>query len=293
MAPRGLDWKGRQIDSARAAGVRLTTKTCKPAAPVGDRRRCGHLYCVAAACCCYHARRCVRPATSCPMTEIDIAFQGVSKTYGSVVAVDRVDLEIPTGAFVSLLGPSGCGKTTSLRIIAGFEQPTAGDVLIGGKSVVGVPAYRRPVNMVFQNYALFPHLNVSDNVAFGLRQLSPRPSRRQVEAEVDARPRARALARLWQPAVLGAVGRPAAAGGAGPRSHQQAQGPAPRRAARGPRPQAAARHADRASEPPAIARHHLRAGHPRPGRGAVDERPRVHHARWPHRPVRPAEDALR
>ena len=119
------------------------------------------------------------------MTEIDIAFQGVSKTYGSVVAVDRVDLEIPTGAFVSLLGPSGCGKTTSLRIIAGFEQPTAGDVLIGGKSVVGVPAYRRPVNMVFQNYALFPHLNVFDNVAFGLRQLSPQPSRRQVEAEVD------------------------------------------------------------------------------------------------------------
>ena len=127
------------------------------------------------------------------MTEIDIAFQGVSKTYGSVVAVDRVDLEIPTGAFVSLLGPSGCGKTTSLRIIAGFEQPTAGDVLIGGKSVVGVPAYRRPVNMVFQNYALFPHLNVFDNVAFGLRQLSPQPSRRQVEGEVD---RALELVRL-------------------------------------------------------------------------------------------------
>jgi spermidine/putrescine transport system ATP-binding protein len=119
------------------------------------------------------------------MIDIDIAFYGVSKTYGDVVAVDRVDLEIPKGAFVSLLGPSGCGKTTSLRIMAGFEQPTEGEVEISGKSVVGVPAYRRPVNMVFQNYALFPHLNVFDNVAFGLRQQSPKPDKAEIERHVD------------------------------------------------------------------------------------------------------------
>jgi spermidine/putrescine transport system ATP-binding protein len=118
------------------------------------------------------------------MNEPDIAFRGVSKTYGDVVAVNRVDLEIPAGAFVSLLGPSGCGKTTSLRIMAGFEHPSEGEVEISGKSVVGVPAYRRPVNMVFQNYALFPHLNVFDNVAFGLRQQSPKPGRSEIEGHV-------------------------------------------------------------------------------------------------------------
>jgi spermidine/putrescine transport system ATP-binding protein len=120
------------------------------------------------------------------MTETDIEFRGVSKTYGEVLAVDRVDLAIPKGAFVSLLGPSGCGKTTSLRIMAGFEQPSAGEVEISGLSVVGVPAYRRPVNMVFQNYALFPHLTVFDNVAFGLRQLNPKPAKRELEKQVAA-----------------------------------------------------------------------------------------------------------
>ena len=119
------------------------------------------------------------------MQQIDVSFRAVSKRYGEVTAVDRVDLDIAQGAFVSLLGPSGCGKTTSLRIIAGFEQPSEGDVLIGGRSVVGVPAYRRPVNMVFQNYALFPHLNVFDNVAFGLRQRSPRPSPDELAGKVN------------------------------------------------------------------------------------------------------------
>ena len=117
------------------------------------------------------------------MQQIDVSFRGVSKHYGEVKAVDRVDFDIAQGSFVSFLGPSGCGKTTSLRIIAGFEQPSAGDVLIGGRSVVGVPAYRRPVNMVFQNYALFPHLDVFDNVAFGLRQQSPQPSQAELAAK--------------------------------------------------------------------------------------------------------------
>ena len=90
----------------------------------------------------------------------DIEFRQVTKRYGEGVAVDRVDLEVRRGAFHSLLGPSGCGKTTSLRLIAGFEQPSAGDVRIGGRSMVGVPPFLRPVNMVFQKHALFPHPDV-------------------------------------------------------------------------------------------------------------------------------------
>jgi spermidine/putrescine transport system ATP-binding protein len=115
----------------------------------------------------------------------DIEFRQVTKRYGEVVAVDRVDLEVRRGAFHSLLGPSGCGKTTSLRLIAGFEQPSSGDVLIGGRSMVGVPPFRRPVNMVFQHYALFPHLNVADNVGYGLRQRAPRPSRAEIARRVE------------------------------------------------------------------------------------------------------------
>ena len=98
----------------------------------------------------------------------DIEFVEATKRFGEVVAVDRVSLSIEKGAFFSFLGPSGCGKTTSLRLMAGFEQPTRGDVLIGGANVNGVPPHRRPVNTVFQNYALFPHLSVGDNVGYGL-----------------------------------------------------------------------------------------------------------------------------
>jgi spermidine/putrescine transport system ATP-binding protein len=115
--------------------------------------------------------------------DIDIAFRSVTKRYGAVTAVDDISFEVPRGAFVALLGPSGCGKTTTLRMIGGFEQPTDGDVLIRGAPMAGVPAYRRPVNMVFQHYALFPHLDVADNVAYGLRQVRPRIA----SAEIDRR----------------------------------------------------------------------------------------------------------
>jgi len=116
----------------------------------------------------------------------DISFDRVTKRYGDVVAVDQLDLRVEKGEFFSFLGPSGCGKTTSLRMIAGFEQPTEGDVLIGGISVVGTPPHKRPVNMVFQQYALFPHMNVADNIGFGLRQVSPKPSKSEVTNRVDA-----------------------------------------------------------------------------------------------------------
>jgi spermidine/putrescine transport system ATP-binding protein len=117
-------------------------------------------------------------------TVFDVEFRDVTKRFGEVVAVDAVSLRIPRGGFYSFLGPSGCGKTTSLRMIAGFEQPSEGDLLIEGRSVVGVPPYRRPVNMIFQHYALFPHLNVFDNIAYGLRQTTPRPSREEVTKRV-------------------------------------------------------------------------------------------------------------
>ncbi|MCA9937743.1 MAG: ABC transporter ATP-binding protein [Anaerolineales bacterium] len=99
---------------------------------------------------------------------IAVELQNVSKQFGDVLAVDHVSLQIADGTFFSLLGPSGCGKTTTLRMIAGFEQPTQGEILIQGQAVAGIPAYRRPVNTVFQNYALFPHMTVAANIAFGL-----------------------------------------------------------------------------------------------------------------------------
>jgi spermidine/putrescine transport system ATP-binding protein len=98
-----------------------------------------------------------------------VVLEGVTKRFEDVTAVDDVSLEIASGEFFSLLGPSGCGKTTSLRMIAGFERPDDGRVLIGGADVTDVPPHRRPVNTVFQSYALFPHLSVEQNVGFGLR----------------------------------------------------------------------------------------------------------------------------
>ena len=100
----------------------------------------------------------------------DVEIVDVTKRFGEVVAVDRMQLRIAHGEFYSLLGPSGCGKTTTLRMIAGFEQPTEGEIFLAGQPIAGVPPYRRNVNTVFQHYALFPHMNVAQNVGYGLRQ---------------------------------------------------------------------------------------------------------------------------
>src|SRR5438876_11110985 len=99
-----------------------------------------------------------------------VRFEAVSKRFGGVMAVDSVSLDIFEREFFALLGPSGCGKTTLLRLLAGFETPDSGGVLLDGKDLAGMPPHRRPVNMMFQSYALFPHLTVEKNVAFGLKQ---------------------------------------------------------------------------------------------------------------------------
>jgi len=123
-------------------------------------------------------------APAAPTTESapgSVLLSRVTKRYGDQIAVDDLSLEIEAGEFLSLLGPSGCGKTTTLRMIAGFEHPDAGDILISGRSVLGAPPYRRDVNTVFQAYALFPHMSVAENVAYGLQQ------RRVPKAEIRER----------------------------------------------------------------------------------------------------------
>ncbi|NJR64972.1 MAG: ABC transporter ATP-binding protein [Leptolyngbyaceae cyanobacterium CRU_2_3] len=108
-------------------------------------------------------------STSGTDTKLDVELRKVFKVYHGETAVRGIDLDIHQGEFFSILGPSGCGKTTTLRMIAGFEDPSGGEVMIRGKSMLGIPPYKRPVNTVFQSYALFSHLTVWDNVAFSLR----------------------------------------------------------------------------------------------------------------------------
>jgi len=101
---------------------------------------------------------------------VDVRLVDVVKRFGDVFAVDHIDLEVHDGEFFSLLGPSGCGKTTTLRMIGGFEEPTSGLIELQGEDVTWLPPFKRNVNTVFQNYALFPHLTIYENVAFGLRR---------------------------------------------------------------------------------------------------------------------------
>jgi putrescine transport system ATP-binding protein len=122
-------------------------------------------------------------AADMPLLRID----GVTKRFGGFTAVDKLSLDIRAGEFFALLGPSGCGKTTLLRMLAGFETPDAGRILLGGKDIAQVLPHQRPVNMMFQNYALFPHLSVHNNIAFGLRRANmPRPEINARVAEMVA-----------------------------------------------------------------------------------------------------------
>ncbi|MEM7566990.1 MAG: ABC transporter ATP-binding protein [Pseudomonadota bacterium] len=124
----------------------------------------------------------------------DLECRALAKRFGEVRAVDGVDFSVPAGSFFSILGPSGCGKTTIMRMIAGFEAPSGGDILIGGRSVLGVPPNRRPVNMVFQHLALFPMMDVAENIGYGLR-------RQGVERSEIARRTDEVLARIQLPDI--------------------------------------------------------------------------------------------
>ena len=200
-----------------------------------------------------------------------LEISGLQKFYGPTHVVRDFDLDVEKGEFVSFLGPSGCGKTTTLRMVAGFETPSAGSIRIDGRDVVNLKPNQRNIGMVFQAYALFPNLTVAQNVAFGLRIAgTPKaeaagPRRRDARHHQAPRPR--------RPLPLPALRRPAAARGARPRARPAPEAPPPRRAALRAR-----RQDPRLAPPgdprhPAQARHHHHLRHPRPGRSAVDVRP--------------------
>ena len=193
----------------------------------------------------------------------DLRLEGVTKRFGSFVAVDDLTLTVPEGSFFALLGPSGCGKTTTLRMVAGLEDPTLGRVFIGDDDVTQLRPYKRPVNTVFQSYALFPHLTISENVAFGLRRRGVKDHQQQTSDMLD-------LVQL---------------GGYGDRKPAQLSGGQQQRVALGralinepgvlllDEPLGALdlklrrTDADRAEADPDRGRHHLRARDPRPGGG--------------------------
>ncbi len=114
-----------------------------------------------------------------------LVFEGISKSFGSVEVIKDLNLNVKKGEVFSLLGPSGCGKTTLLKICGGFEEPDAGRMLLNGKDILSLPGHKRPVNTVFQNYALFPHLSVGENIAFGLKVSRKGFSRKEISREVD------------------------------------------------------------------------------------------------------------
>jgi spermidine/putrescine transport system ATP-binding protein len=141
------------------------------------------------------------PRIAIPDRAADVRLVDVTKRFGEFVAVDRMNLDIRRGAFYSLLGPSGCGKTTTLRMIAGFEQPTEGELLIAGEPVAGVPPFHRDVNTVFQHYALFPHMDVRRNVGYGLRQrgIKGKEEQRRVDEALElVRLEGYAKRRTWE-----------------------------------------------------------------------------------------------
>ncbi|MFC9586386.1 ABC transporter ATP-binding protein [Streptomyces yangpuensis] len=115
----------------------------------------------------------------------DVRLSGISKHYGTFTAVHPLDLTVPQGSFFALLGASGCGKTTTLRMIAGLEEPSTGTVHLGDREVTHLPPYKRPVNTVFQSYALFPHLSIFENIAFGLRRRGIKSVRKQVDEMLE------------------------------------------------------------------------------------------------------------
>ena len=228
-----------------------------------------------------------------------VVFDRVQKSYdGETLVVKDLNLAIGKGEFLTMLGPSGSGKTTCLMMLAGFETATHGDIRLDGRPINDIPPHKRGIGMVFQNYALFPHMSVAENLAFPLEVRKIGKER----ARAQGRPRARdgADGRLRRPPPGAALGRPAAAGGAGPGAGVRARARADGRAARRARQAAARAHAVRDHPPRPRPRHHRGLRHPRPDRGAdhvgpgrgVRRRPHPA-ARDPRRALREADEQLR
>ena len=211
-----------------------------------------------------------------------LTLTGVQKTFpGGTVAVEDFNLEAVRGEFVSFLGPSGCGKTTTLRMIAGFEKPTAGTIVVDGTDITYRSPNQRNVGMVFQSYALFPNMTVADNIGFGLKV------RKRPKSEITKRVKELLeLIHLEDRAgryPVPDVGRPAAAGGSRAGARDRAAGAPARRAPVGARRQDPDRPAQGDPGHPAPARHHDGLRDPRPGGGALAVRPGRRHERWPDR----------
>ena len=189
---------------------------------------------------------------------------------GGAIAVENINLDVKGGEIIALLGPSGCGKTTLLRIVAGFIAQTQGRIIIGDEIVDMLPPNKRAVGIVFQNYALFPHLTIAENVAYGLaaRGVDTRDTPARSAAPARARPASLDGRTFAAPALR----RPAAARRAGPRAGDQAVDPAARRALCGARQEPAARHADRGQAPAARFRHYD---------AALSRTTRKKRCRWP------------
>ena len=201
----------------------------------------------------------------------EILVESVTKRFGDVTAVNDVSITIPGGEFFSMLGPSGCGKTTTLRMIAGFEAPDAGRIVLQGADVTHVPPPKRNVNMVFQAYGLFPHMTVGENIAFGpkIKKWSREETRERVAEAI----RTVRLDGFEDRRPGPAQRRPAAARRARAGAREPPGRAAARRAARRARPEAAQGDAARAEGPAAAHRHDVRLRHARPRGSDDDERP--------------------
>ena len=173
------------------------------------------------------------------MDDAAVTFDSVSKNFGDVRALDQVSLAIGRGEFMTLLGPSGCGKTTLLKLAAGFLAPDSGTVAIDGKCVNDVPTYQREIGMMFQNYALFPHMSVAENIAYGLKTRHVRAARDPAARRGSAG--AGQADRHGGSQAAAIIGRPAAARGAGARARHQSHRAAARRAFLGARQESARR----------------------------------------------------
>ena len=220
----------------------------------------------------------------------DVTLRKVVKRYDDVEAVRGIDLDIADHEFVVLVGPSGCGKSTTLRMIAGLEDITDGDIMIGGDVVNDVPPKDRDIAMVFQNYALYPHMTVAENMSFGLR-LKQYP-KAEIKSRVDEAARMLDIVELVdrKPKQLSGGQRQRVAMGRA--IVRNPKGVPVRRAAVQPRRQAARPDADRDQEGAPEGPHHHRLRHPRPGRGDDARRPRRGHEPRPDRADRHAERTL-